>query len=384
MTPQKKYWLIGTLAILSLTGLIYLKQSKKKYLIRDKKGKNVKKNIYTFSGHPLNVIWAPGSDRLGLFVSGDRKNIDLGLKVGSLLVSIKSKFNKNVNYRVLGVKSNELRKTLQLLRDSDFPIDLTFVQQDDLNEQWTQSMLHRSNGSCSFKNNNFEDALKEYKLALDVHPTQKLLHSNKALCLIKLNRFDEALVVCKEMLNLDPSFPKAHYLKAKVCENIGLKAESLQKKILYFEHAITELRIMLSKQSNNEEAREKLKSCLTLLKNTRFVFNRESKVKQSTCKNKQKEQIKIFRNVMIRQRKKVESEFEAKTIRFKIYEKFISDHKLKEKIWKRIKNMTIKQLKVLLEFQETTLNEEYSPAQSTGFYGMSKFIHFKKREENTI
>lgn len=374
---QHKYWLMGTLALVSLSTLIYLKKRKNKFKKEKERKISVKKITHTFSGHPLNVIWAPGSDQLGLFVSGDQKNVDLGLQVGSLLISIKSKFNKNVNYRVLGVKSAKLRRNLQLLKDSDFPINLTFIEQNDLKEQWIQSMIHRSNGRSLFKNNSFEEALKEYQLALDLHPTQKLLHSNKALCLLKLNRFDEALIVCKEMLGLDASFSKAHYLKAKTCENIGLKTKDFQKKILYFNHAITELRIMIKKQPNNKEAKDKLKVCLTLLKNSKFVLEKELKIKEKKCKNKQKEQLNNFQKLMLKQRKKVENEFQAKTIRFKICEKFIGNLKIKENLWKKIKNMTLKQLNVMLKIQETLDLKVYYPANFSGLYGIVYYTREK-------
>jgi len=210
----------------------------------------------TFEKHPFGVVWACDEEYVSLYVAADQKNVDLGLKIGSMLMKIGDQ-------RVAGDTMQTL--TEKLRRVKDFPIELQFLEQPKLEEAWTNSQTFRRSGKKFYVEQKFAEALLEYDKAIELHPTMKLLYSNKVLCLLKLDQFELALQTSHDMLKLDPYYPKGHYLKGSCHLEVAKAAENSIQKSLALSHAVSELRTCLRRQPENQVALAKLKESQALL-----------------------------------------------------------------------------------------------------------------------
>merc|ERR1719300_1127998 len=251
---DKSKIVIGGIAVVSVGAALAYFLSPSSSSPRKKRSAAIKLSKYkkSFEGHPFNIVWACDEEFVGLYVAADQKNLDLGLKIGSMLVKVGDQ-------RVAGASTQSLTEILRRVKDSQFPIELQFLEQPKLEEAWTNSQSHRSNGKNLFKEQKYAEALLEYDEAIKLHPTLKLLHSNKVLCLLKLEQFEMALQASHDMLKLDPYYPKGHYLKGSCHLEVGKRAEKSSDKALSFSHAISELRTCLRKQPENQAALAKLK-----------------------------------------------------------------------------------------------------------------------------
>merc|ERR1719499_1124105 len=249
---DKSKIVIGGIAIVSVGAALAYFLSPSSSSPRKKRSAAIKLSKYKkcFEGHPFNIVWACDEEFVGLYVAADQKNLDLGLKIGSMLVKVGDQ-------RVAGETTQSLTEILR--RVKDFPIELQFLEQPKLEEAWTNSQTHRSSGKNLFKEQKYAEALLEYDEAIKLHPTLKLLHSNKVLCLLKLEQFEMALQASHDMLKLDPDYSKGHYLKGWCHLELGKLETEDNPKSIYFSHAVAELRTTLRKQPENQPAAAKLK-----------------------------------------------------------------------------------------------------------------------------
>jgi len=286
---QKKY-AAAALASISLGGLVYYftRPSKSTSKSKSRKSKKISLSKYSkeYTEHPFNIVFACDEEFINLYVAGDTKNTEQGLKVGSMLVKIG-------DARVAGESSEKLQ--LSLRRVKDFPVKLQFLEQPHLEEKWTKSQEFRLKGKALFIQKKFAEALLEYDEAIKLHPTLKLLHSNKVLCLMKLQKYDMALSASHEMLKLDPQFPKGHYLKGWCHLELGKATESDTDKSIYFSHAVSELRTTLKKQPENKPAQAKLKESEMLLQEVKTRMEESVKKEMEARAKAREEAIKAMK-----------------------------------------------------------------------------------------
>ena len=77
-------------------------------------------------------------------------------------------------------------------------------------------------------------ALKEYQEALRLNPTAALAHANLGTLLSEMGRFEEAMREYDDAMRLDPEDPRPHYLMGKACLRHGQSADAVK----HFRHAM--------------------------------------------------------------------------------------------------------------------------------------------------
>ncbi|KAH1067850.1 hypothetical protein J1N35_032837 [Gossypium stocksii] len=128
--------------------------------------------------------------------------------------------------------------------------------QDALNdEQLKEKALAQANdakmeGNKLFGNGQFEEALLQYEIALQITaemPTavefRSVCHSNRAACFLKQGKYEDTIKECTKALDLNPS-----YIKALVRR--GEAHEKLQN----FEEAIADMKKILEFDPSNNQA----------------------------------------------------------------------------------------------------------------------------------
>lgn len=123
-------------------------------------------------------------------------------------------------------------------------------------EQLQQKALDQANdaraeGNRCFGAGQYEDALAQYAIALQIAPEmpssseiRSICHANSAACLLKLEKYDDAIKECTKALELNPTYMKALIRKAEAHE-----------KLENFEEAIADLKKILELDSSNVQAR---------------------------------------------------------------------------------------------------------------------------------
>jgi len=81
-------------------------------------------------------------------------------------------------------------------------------------------------GNLSFKNNDFEEAVKHYTRTLQKQEKNAHVLTNRAMAFIKLNRFKEAEADCSRALEIDSNNVKALWRRATARRNLGLLVEA--------------------------------------------------------------------------------------------------------------------------------------------------------------
>jgi len=268
---ERKYLVGGCVLASALTvgGLVYYSGQKSK---KSRRKTALKKYVVTYDSHP-QCIWASAEDLTGLYIAGHKQNLKEGsnLKIGSMLLKLG-------NERVAGVSRDDLLLKIRRLKPKDFPIALKFLEQPHLEANWTKSKEYSDAGKSYFGDKDWENALKQYDLAVELQPTLKYLYSNKALCLLKLSRFDEGLETCQKMLRLDYNFPKAHYLRGCIFEELAkakTTEDELGEKFTLLKHARAEFRTKLSLPGGKDDLTEaKLKTLEELVTTTKEELQR--------------------------------------------------------------------------------------------------------------
>ncbi|OMO97097.1 Tetratricopeptide-like helical [Corchorus capsularis] len=134
--------------------------------------------------------------------------------------------------------------------------------QDALNEeQLIEKALAQANdakleGNNLYKNGQYEEALLQYEIALQVSAEvpnsveiRSICHSNRAICFLKLGKYEETIKECTKALELDPSYEKALLRRAEAHE-----------KLENFEAAIADMKKILELNPSNDQARRAIRS----------------------------------------------------------------------------------------------------------------------------
>jgi len=74
-----------------------------------------------------------------------------------------------------------------------------------------------------------DEALAEYKRALDLDPLNLLLKFRMAWTLYAARRFDESIEQCMKMLEMDPGYPLAHWVLGQAYAGKGMYREALSE-----------------------------------------------------------------------------------------------------------------------------------------------------------
>ncbi|KAL6214694.1 hypothetical protein ACLB2K_014126 [Fragaria x ananassa] len=147
--------------------------------------------------------------------------------------------------------------------DSDDESQHHFHLQEEpqnLSEADQQKSLEQANevklqGNGLFGNGQYEEALSQYELALQLAPDmpssvelRSICHSNRAICFSKLGKYEDAVKECTKAVELNPSYLKALIRRAEAHE-----------KLEHFEEAITDMKKILELDPSNDQARKAIR-----------------------------------------------------------------------------------------------------------------------------
>jgi small glutamine-rich tetratricopeptide repeat-containing protein alpha len=76
-------------------------------------------------------------------------------------------------------------------------------------------------GNKAFSNRNFEEAAKQYTMAIEItlDAPNHIYFANRANCFLELASYEECIVDCNRAIEIDPTFSKSYYRKAKALVN---------------------------------------------------------------------------------------------------------------------------------------------------------------------
>ncbi|KAF9662701.1 hypothetical protein SADUNF_Sadunf18G0081600 [Salix dunnii] len=111
-------------------------------------------------------------------------------------------------------------------------------------------------GNRLFGNGQYEEALLQYDVALQVSPPdvpssvelRSICHSNRGVCFLKLGKFEDTIKECSKALALNPSYMKALVRRGEAHE-----------KLENFEEAIADLKKILELDPSNDQARRTIR-----------------------------------------------------------------------------------------------------------------------------
>ncbi|GMY35535.1 tetratricopeptide repeat protein 1 isoform X2 [Fagus crenata] len=131
-------------------------------------------------------------------------------------------------------------------------------QNDDVLEQ--EKALEQANdakleGNKLFGDGQFEEALSQYELALQVAPEmpssvelRSICHANRAVCFMKLGKYEETIKECTKALELNPTYMKALIRRGEAHE-----------KLENFEEAIADMKKILELDPSNDQAKKSIR-----------------------------------------------------------------------------------------------------------------------------
>ncbi|XP_004294618.1 PREDICTED: tetratricopeptide repeat protein 1-like [Fragaria vesca subsp. vesca] len=132
------------------------------------------------------------------------------------------------------------------------PQNLSAADQQKSLEQANEVKLQ---GNGLFGNGQYEEALSQYELALQLAPDmpssvelRSICHSNRAICFSKLGKYEDAVKECTKAVELNPSYLKALIRRAEAHE-----------KLEHFEEAITDMKKILELDPSNDQARKAIR-----------------------------------------------------------------------------------------------------------------------------
>lgn len=133
--------------------------------------------------------------------------------------------------------------------------------QDALNEeQLKEKALAQANdakmeGNKLFGNGQYEEALLQYEIALQVTAEmpncveiRSICHSNRAVCFLKLGKYEETIKECTKALELNSSYIKALVRRGEAHE-----------KLEHFEEAIADMKKILELDPSNDQVRKSIR-----------------------------------------------------------------------------------------------------------------------------
>ncbi|XP_023895719.1 uncharacterized protein LOC112007582 isoform X1 [Quercus suber] len=110
-------------------------------------------------------------------------------------------------------------------------------------------------GNKLFGDGQFEEALSQYELALQVAPDmpssselRSICHANRAICYTKLGKYDETIKECTKSLELNPTYMKSLVRRGEAHE-----------KLEHFEEAIADMKKILELDPSNDQARKNIR-----------------------------------------------------------------------------------------------------------------------------
>ncbi|KAF5742107.1 Tetratricopeptide repeat (TPR)-like superfamily protein [Tripterygium wilfordii] len=110
-------------------------------------------------------------------------------------------------------------------------------------------------GNKLFGDGQYEGALSQYELALQVAPEmpssvelRSMCHSNRAICFVKLGKYEDAIKECTKALELNPTYMKALIRRGEAHE-----------KLEHYEEAISDMKKILELDPLNEQARRTIR-----------------------------------------------------------------------------------------------------------------------------
>ncbi|KAJ6731664.1 TETRATRICOPEPTIDE REPEAT PROTEIN 1 [Salix purpurea] len=111
-------------------------------------------------------------------------------------------------------------------------------------------------GNRLFGNGQYEEALLQYDVALQVSPPdvpssaelRSICHSNRGVCFLKLGKFEDTIKECSKALALNPSYMKALVRRGEAHE-----------KLENFEEAIADLKKILEVDPSNDQAKRTIR-----------------------------------------------------------------------------------------------------------------------------
>ncbi|XP_057472830.1 uncharacterized protein LOC130761087 [Actinidia eriantha] len=112
-------------------------------------------------------------------------------------------------------------------------------------------------GNRLFRAGQYEEALSQYGLALQVAPDMpssvemlSMCHANRALCFLKLGKYEDTIKYCTKALELNPNYVKAL-----------LRRGEAHEKLEHFEEAIADLKKVVELDPSDVQARRTIQ-CL--------------------------------------------------------------------------------------------------------------------------
>ncbi|XP_050272403.1 uncharacterized protein LOC126715699 isoform X3 [Quercus robur] len=144
--------------------------------------------------------------------------------------------------------------------DSSSQNDDALQQQKALEQENDAKALEQANdakleGNKLFGDGQFEEALSQYELALQVAPDmpssselRSICHANCAICYTKLGKYDETIKECTKSLELNPTYMKSLVRRGEAHE-----------KLEHFEEAIADMKKILELDPSNDQARKTIR-----------------------------------------------------------------------------------------------------------------------------
>uniref|UniRef100_A0A8R7QH94 Tetratricopeptide repeat protein 1 n=1 Tax=Triticum urartu TaxID=4572 RepID=A0A8R7QH94_TRIUA len=112
----------------------------------------------------------------------------------------------------------------------------------------------KAEGNKHFAAGQYEDALSQYEIALQIaaelessEDISSACHSNRAVCFLKLGKYDETIKECTKALELNPS-----YLKAL------LRRGEAHEKLENYDDAIADMKKIIELDPSNQQAKKSL------------------------------------------------------------------------------------------------------------------------------
>ncbi|TYI86883.1 hypothetical protein E1A91_D04G097400v1 [Gossypium mustelinum] len=113
----------------------------------------------------------------------------------------------------------------------------------------------KTEGNKLFGNGQYQEALLQYEIALQVTAEmpsateiRSICHSNRAVCLLKLGNYEETIKECNKALELNASYMKALVRRGEAHE-----------KLEHFEEAIADMKKILELDPANDQARKAIR-----------------------------------------------------------------------------------------------------------------------------
>lgn len=133
--------------------------------------------------------------------------------------SKKSKKNKKKSTTTTTTSSNDATAT-DIILSSDGTPDIQAMKTSSLDERKKYAMALKDRGNALFKDKSFEDAIKYYNYAIELHE-DPVFYSNISACYVSLGDLDKVVESSTKALKLKPDYSKALLRRASAYENMG-------------------------------------------------------------------------------------------------------------------------------------------------------------------